>query len=153
MKQWIQGNEELLWWLGSASVFAFVATLIAVPLLVVRIPQDYFVRDHRSPTFWDGFSPAIRIVLLAVKNVVGAVFVAAGLAMLVLPGQGVLTILAGIMLLNFPGKYRFERWIATRGPVRRSIDWIRHCGGREPLRFGSPSPTPQSPPQTPAGWH
>jgi len=54
----------------------------------------------------------------------------AGIAMLVLPGQGVLTIVIGIMLLDFPGKYRFERSLAARRPVLRSINWLRRRANR-----------------------
>ena len=57
-----------------------------------------------------------------------------GIAMLVLPGQGLLTIVVGIVLLNFPGKYRLERWLATRSPVWRSLNWLRRRAGRPELQ-------------------
>jgi hypothetical protein len=38
------------------------------------------------------------------------------------------------MLLDFPGKYRLERWLATRRAVWRSINWLRRRAGREPLQ-------------------
>jgi hypothetical protein len=67
------------------------------------------------------------------KNVLGYIFVVAGIFMLVLPGQGVLTILVGIMFLNFRRKYELERWIVSRRPVLRSINWVRRHAGRDPL--------------------
>ena len=70
------------------------------------------------------------------KNVLGAIFVVAGLIMLVLPGQGIFTILIGIMLLDFPGKYRLERWIVARRPVLQSINWLRQRAGRAALVLG-----------------
>jgi len=72
-------------------------------------------------------------MLLIGKNALGYILVVAGIIMLVLPGQGIFTILIGIMLLNFPGKYQLERWLATRGPVLRSINWLRQRAGRAPL--------------------
>ena len=57
----------------------------------------------------------------------------AGIAMLVLPGQGVLTIVIGIMLLDFPGKYRFERRLVAYGPVLKAINGIRRAARRQPL--------------------
>jgi hypothetical protein len=59
-----------------------------------------------------------------------------GLAMLVLPGQGILTILIGVMLLDFPGKRRWELWLIRRRGVRHSIDWIRQRAARPPLDYG-----------------
>ena len=72
-------------------------------------------------------------MLMIGKNALGFILVVAGIIMLVLPGQGVFTILIGIMLLNFPGKYRLERWIVARRPVLRSINWLRRRAGRAPL--------------------
>jgi hypothetical protein len=54
--------------------------------------------------------------------------------MLLLPGQGLLTILVGILITEFPGKYRLARWIITRRRVLSAINWLRKRAGREPLR-------------------
>ncbi len=59
--------------------------------------------------------------------------VLAGIAMLVLPGQGVLTIVVGLVLMNFPGKYRLERWMATRRPIWKSLNWLRRKARRPEL--------------------
>ena len=61
------------------------------------------------------------------------VLVLAGLIMLVVPGQGLLTLAVGLVLVDFPGKYRLERWLVTRPPVWRAINWLRKRAGREPL--------------------
>ena len=79
---------------------------------------------ERRALFW--------LVLLA-KNLLGVVFVLMGIAMLVLPGQGLLSIFVGVMLLNFPGKYRFERWLIKKPSVLRSINWLRRKSRRPPL--------------------
>jgi len=59
----------------------------------------------------------------------------AGIVMLVLPGQGILTIVIGLMLSNFPGKYRLERWLVMRPRVLRTINWLRQRSKRNPLLF------------------
>ena len=53
--------------------------------------------------------------------------------MLVLPGQGVLTILIGLTLLDFPGKRRLEIWIIQRRSIRLGIDRVRKRAGRPSL--------------------
>ena len=45
--------------------------------------------------------------------------------MLITPGQGILTIIVGILLGDFPGKLRFERWLIAQAPVKQSLNWIR----------------------------
>jgi UPF0716 family protein affecting phage T7 exclusion len=72
-------------------------------------------------------------MLVIAKNLLGYIFVVAGILMLMLPGQGFLTILIGITLIDFPGKYALERWIVSHGSVLRSINWIRRQAGRPPL--------------------
>lgn len=130
---WIRANEAMLFALAGASTFVFMATLIAVPWLAVRLPYDYFAHRKRRPVPRTDQHPVFRGVLIAGKNLLGAAFVLVGLAMLVLPGQGLLTILAGIVLLDFPGKYRLEYWVVSRRPVLRSINWLRRRAGRPPL--------------------
>jgi hypothetical protein len=133
MIEWIQSNETALWCLAASTTITFMATLIVVPLLVVRIPSDYFSRTRRRHKLWANHHPAVRAMLLIGKNALGYIFVVAGIIMLVLPGQGIFAILIGIMLLNFPGKYQLERWIVARRPVLRSINWLRQRAGRAPL--------------------
>ena len=72
---------------------------------------------------------------LALKNLLGLLLMVMGVAMLVLPGQGILSILIGLSLMNFPGKYRLERYIAGRRPIRKSLNWIRARAGVEPLKI------------------
>jgi len=69
------------------------------------------------------------------KNAAGVVFVLAGLAMLVLPGQGILTILIGLTLVNFPGKRSLEKRIVRQEKVCFAINWMRSRAGRPPLKI------------------
>lgn len=133
MIRWIQSHRAVIWWIAGASLLVFIASLIIVPLLVVRIPSDYFAHRRRHVNPRVGRRSLLRWALLVGKNLLGYVFVFAGLLMLFLPGQGVVAILIGITLLNFPGKYRFERWVVSRGPVLRSINRLRKRAGRPPL--------------------
>jgi len=136
MIDWIRSHDIVLWWLALGSALTFIGTLVLVPILVVRIPQDYFVSRKRSRSTWRSMHPVPGLALLVAKNVCGLVLILAGVAMLVLPGQGMLTIVLGIMLLNFPGKYRLERRVARMRPVARSINWMRARGGHPPLKVG-----------------
>ena len=126
-------HEALVWWIGSLSLFTFVAVLVLIPLIVVRLPCDYFSGKRRTPAPWPERHPAVRLALLVGKTTAGVLFIVAGMAMLFLPGQGVLTILIGLTLLNFPGKFALERRIVGLPPVIRSINWIRGRTGRESL--------------------
>jgi hypothetical protein len=125
---WIYDHEVLTWWLVGASVVTFVATLVTVPWIVVRLPADYFVPGRASAR--RERHPLVHLAITIGRNIVGYVFILVGIAMLVLPGQGVLTILAGLGLVHFPGKHRLIQRIVERKPVRKSLNWIRERAGK-----------------------
>jgi hypothetical protein len=130
---WLEEYEALLWSLTALSVFMFFATLIAMPLVIARLPADYFTR--RPVRDWPTRYPAMHLLLVVAKNALGVVLLLAGLAMLVLPGQGLLTIFVAIMLLDFPRKRDLERWLIRRRPIFRAANWIRAKRHRPPLEL------------------
>jgi archaellum biogenesis protein FlaJ (TadC family) len=133
MLDFAEEHQTLLYILGGASIALFIATLIFVPALLVRIPPDYFAHEHRPPSRWADQNRAVRLAIMIARNILGAVLILAGLAMLLLPGQGLLTVLVGIMTLDIPGKYRFEKWIISRKGVLKAINWLRKRRHKEPL--------------------
>lgn len=112
---------------------SFTMSLAIVSFIMVRIPADYFHKD-RPRELWSGRHPAVRFLGVFAKNVLGVVLVVLGILMSVpgVPGQGVLTILLGIMLLDFPGKRALEHKLVSRPQVFNAINKLRH-------RFGKPS--------------
>ena len=130
---WLQLDSDWVWWLGGASLLTFVGTLIAIPFLVVKIPADYFSAPNREHAAWQNHHPALRWCFLLGKNLLGAILLLAGVAMLVLPGQGLLTILVGILLINFPGKYRVEKCLITKTPALQAANWLRLKAGHAPI--------------------
>ncbi|MFO1091837.1 MAG: hypothetical protein U0992_00790 [Planctomycetaceae bacterium] len=139
MWEWIGSHKGLF---AAVSVLTFVGTLVLIPILVVRIPADYFVHTRRESAFAKSH-PIVRITFLILKNGLGVVLLLAGLVMSLplVVGQGVLTMLIGISLLDVPGKRRLELAIIRREPVHRSMNWIRHKAGRPPLELPPKSPT------------
>ncbi|WP_246507455.1 PGPGW domain-containing protein [Nitrospira defluvii] len=110
----------------------FVGTLIAIPIILMRLPADYF--DIRKPRPWmENHHPVLRLLGHIVKNVVGAIFLFAGFLMLFLPGQGVLTMLIGLSLIEFPGKRRVEAKIVGQSTVLSTINSMRAKFGKPPL--------------------
>lgn len=120
--------------LVAASVLSMLIGVVLVPALIVRIPEDYFLYEHRHALSTRGRHPLVRLVLAGAKNFLGALFLAAGVALLFLPGQGLLTLLAGLMIMNYPGKYAFECWLVRRPKVLPALNWLRKKYGRPPLK-------------------
>lgn len=125
-------SKDVLVSLFALSIVGFVGSLIAIPFILVRLPAHYF--DERHPRPWmENHHPILRMTGLVIKNVVGLVFLLAGVAMLFLPGQGILTMLIGISLMDFPGKRRLERKLVGRPAVLKTINMMRAKFDRPPL--------------------
>jgi len=123
---------QFLIWLAAASIVMFVGTLVAIPIILVRLPADYF--DVRIPRPWmENHHPGLRVAGHLLKNIVGIVFLLAGLAMLLLPGQGILTILIGLSLVEFPGKRRLEAKLVGQATVLSTINKMRAKFHKPPL--------------------
>ena len=137
MLDWFRDNPALMSSLVGASIFMFLVGLIAMPFIVCRIPADYFVHDDRPTSRLADQQRMIRITLIIIKNLLGVVLLLAGIAMLVLPGQGILTILVGFLLLDMPGKYRIEKWLINKRWIYRPINWLRARRGRDPIQVNA----------------
>lgn len=114
------------------SVVAFVGSLIAIPAILIRLPADYFQYHKRRP-WMDGAHPVLRTVGFAIKNSIGVIFFVAGVAMVFLPGQGLLTMVIGISLLDFPGKLTIERKLISQPTVFQAINGLRIKFGHLPF--------------------
>jgi hypothetical protein len=125
---------DWVWWaLSLLSIFTFIGSLIVLRFLIARIPPDYFTPRHPPATPWADRHPAVRLTLLVIKNVLGSVLIIAGFVMLFTPGQGILSILVGVSLLNIPGKRALERRIVSNPVVLRALNSVRARAGRAPL--------------------
>jgi hypothetical protein len=120
-------------WLVTGSFLSLVIGVVLGPALILRLPAEYFTYRHRHAVAAQRRHPALHLVLTTTKNLIGALFVVAGLALLVLPGQGIITLLAGAVIMNSPGKFEFERWLVRRPRVLPALNWLRRKYGREPL--------------------
>ena len=131
-ESWI--SKEM--WVGLIvfSVIAFVGTLIAIPAILIRLPPDYFKNHHHKPWFAN-HHPVIRTLGLLIKNIAGIIFLLAGIAMLFLPGQGLLTMLLGILFIDFPGKHRLEQKLIQHPQVLKAINAFREKSGKPPFTF------------------
>lgn len=130
-------HPHVLLSIGIASLVLFLLSAIGVPWFMARLPADYFTRHEReqlglAPVERGPFTTALRVG----KNLLGLLLFLAGVAMLVLPGQGLLTIVVGLILVDFPGKRKLERRIITWAPVLKAVNALRRRAHRPPLQFG-----------------
>jgi len=125
------------------TVTTFILSIVAVGIVVVRLPPNYFVGES-SPARWKNRHALIRWPLLILKNLLGVLLVVLGVIMSLpgVPGQGILTVLMGAMLLDFPGKRLFEKWLLRRRGVLKTINKLRSRYGKPPLELDAPASSP-----------
>ena len=113
------------WGLAIFSVLAVCASVIFVPRFLASLPADYLQAKWHAPPK----SPVLRVL----RNLLGVVLVLLGVAMLLLPGQGLLTLLVGILLVDFPGKHRLVARLLSRPKVLGVVNKLRAHKNAPPL--------------------
>ncbi len=114
---------------------AFLATLLYFLVMIIaitRMETDYFVRKEILSTKSKKHS-ILRLLVKMIKNSIGITLIIVGVLMLVLPGQGLLTILMGLFFLDFPGKRKMERFLIQKPPIHKTINWVRKLANKKPL--------------------
>lgn len=144
---WLPVNwlPELSWTglLLTIGLFAatFLVSLLVIGALLVRLPATFFLDSHPRQ-LWPNRHPVLRWSAKIVKNLLGIALIVLGavLSLPGVPGQGLLTILVGLILLDFPGKRRLERAILRRPAVLRRVNRLRARFARPALIVDEPQP-------------
>ena len=132
--------DALTWRSVLIGVLIFLGTfsinLAIVSFILIKIPADHFSKSHKTK-FWSGPNPALHAAKVIGKNILGILLVALGIVLSIpgVPGQGLLTILLGIMLLDFPGKDRLEQKLLSRPGIVKTINRLRERFGKPPLEL------------------
>ena len=125
--------KGLILWLSSISLFIFLFSLVSMRWLAGLIPSDYFIRKNTSKFRVN--NSFLWYLVLIIKNILGYSLIIGGVMMLVLPGQGLFTIIIGLMLSNYPGKYYIEKRFIKIPAVFKSINWLRAKSNKPPIKL------------------
>ena len=133
---WSSMNSDLLFLLGSLSIFILIISVFMMVLIISFLPEDYFKSENRNliSSVQSSQYPLLKLLVLITKNFFGILLLMSGILMLVLPGQGILTIITGLVFMDYPGKYKFERKLLKQKGVINSINWIRSRLNKQPLK-------------------
>lgn len=129
MIDWISEKWSALTWesvlLGlGLFLFSMIVSIGAIAVVMVKIPANYFHSEYEDKFLPDS-SWITRWGAVIAKNLVGVILIAAGIVMLIGPGQGILSILTGLILMDIPGKRPLEARLISRPPVLAAINLLR----------------------------
>lgn len=137
MIRWLTEFWHALTWaqivIGAALItVGFVASYVAVSIILIKIPANYFHSDYEHHFFPDSH-PMLRAVAIAGKNVLGVLLIIAGIILSFpgVPGPGLLTVFIGLMLTDIPGKRVLEAKIIKRPALLSAVNKLR-------TRYGKP---------------
>jgi hypothetical protein len=117
-----------------------IGYLIGISYIITHMDKRYFVRNQISddaitlPLLTFIGRSGMYLVKIA-KIILGLCLLVCGVVMLVLPGQGLITMLIGLSLIPFPGKHKIELNLLSRNSVRSTLNWIRIKANKEPFIF------------------
>jgi hypothetical protein len=129
---WCNDHRPLLYGVGASFLLGFLG-LIGATITIVRMRPDALVKEKTKRTTGGGGKGG-RAALHIGKNIAGWLLILAGLAMLILPGPGLVVILLGLTLADFPGKRRIQLWIFSRKRILGPINRLRKRFHRPPLQ-------------------
>jgi hypothetical protein len=127
--------EGILLWILTFGL-TFVLSIGLIVVVLVKLPANYF-SSHYQSDFLPNTSWYIRWSALILKNILGVLLIGLGIILSVpgVPGQGFLTILLGLIMLDIPGKRPIEAKIISRPPVLAAANKIRKRFGKPPLQL------------------
>lgn len=115
-------------------LLSLALSFAAIAIVMVKIPPNYF-SSHYKRDFLPGSPFIVRWGAVIAKNIFGIFLILLGIALSLpgVPGQGILTILLGLIMLDIPGKRPLEAKIIKRPTVLSAINNLREKYGKEPL--------------------
>lgn len=115
-------------------VFSLTVSFLAIAIVVVKIPENYF-SSHYQQDFMPNSPFLVRWGAVILKNLLGVFLIALGIVLSLpgVPGQGLLTILLGLIMVDIPGKRPLEAKIIQRPAIRSAINSLRARFKKPPL--------------------
>jgi hypothetical protein len=115
-------------------VISLIVSFAAIAVVMVNVPATYFSIRHRRE-FMTGRHWFVRSGAIIAKNILGLALIVLGVLLSLpgVPGQGILTILLGLIMLDIPGKHALEAWIIQQPKVLAAVNRLRAKYNRSPL--------------------
>jgi len=139
LSQWVENagvlfnqHTALLAVLGAASFILLVVSLLASPWLLAKFPVDYFSKPVSAAP-----QSALQILISIIRTALGLLLVMAGIIMFVTPGPGLVFLVIGLALCEFPGKHTLLSRLVSKPSVLKTLNWLRAKAKKPP--FDAPS--------------
>ena len=123
--------EDMLVIIGIISGVVFIISLLLMPYLLGLMPSNYFLKNSEKQL---KINKPFDLIKLTLKTLIGFILLIAGIIMLVTPGQGLVSILLGLFLMEFPGKRQLELKLINHHPTFKTLNWLRSKANKPPFK-------------------
>ncbi len=130
---WIRDNDQLIQWVGIVSIFLFFLSLFLLKYVILRLPEDYFIKVSSNSK--SNSKSLKKIIVRIAKNALGFLLTICGIILLFTPGQGMITILIGLCLIDLAIVNQFKKNIINNSKVQKALNWIRAKKSVKPFNF------------------
>ncbi len=115
---------------------SLTVSFIAIAVVMVKIPANYFSTHYRQDFLPDSHW-TVRWGAVIIKNIFGVFLILLGIVLSLpgIPGQGILTILLGLIMIDIPGKRPLEARIIKRPTVLAAVNRLRERYNKPPLQL------------------
>lgn len=134
MNSFIAEYGHYIKWITLTSSICFFASLLIIPWIICKLEADFFLHLH-EPKRREKKHPLLCLLLRLLRYLLGSTLLTAGILMLFLPGQGLLTIILGLSLLDFPGKRQAVDGLLNIHSIQTALNWIRDKGKKKQFIF------------------
>jgi len=125
---WMSQHSSILAVIVVISFMLLTTSLLATPWVLARLPANYFSKPPSAKP-----RSAKRLCTSAIKTVLGCLMILAGVAMMFTPGPGLVCLVLGMALCEFPGKHRLLRSVVRRPSVFSTLNWMRRKASKPPF--------------------
>ena len=133
MFDFLHSHETLFFWLTIIGILGLLGSVILIPWILIQLPSDYFHEKERKKCPWGNCPAILRTIVIILKNIIGVILLISGFIMLFIPGQGLLTMIVGIVLMDFPYKYKLLRWAIDHPKILSTINALREKANKDPF--------------------
>lgn len=124
-----------LYGIGFISIFFFFFSILLSLWLIERLPSDYFLKWHKNTYGLRHQHWSMRLLTYLLRNTLALILFLSGVAMLFLPGQGLLTILLALVISDTRYKRRLLDKLISKPKIQASLNWVRRKKKRQLFKF------------------
>lgn len=128
LSTWLAQHSGAIAAIGLISFLLLVASILATPWVLAKLPANYFSKPPSIKPLSVG-----RLIVSVLKTILGIIMIFAGMVMMVTPGPGLVCLVLGLVLCEFPGKHSLLRHVIRQPIVFSTLNWLRKKASKPPF--------------------